>query len=227
MFEITKVTKNSASILKTLNALDIKVQDKDSLSYLKEVSQQGLFALEALPEIKLKTQYDEADAKFEGSEVLAEGTIRIDESIEGTGLSESFVIGQREGFRGHERSLYWTQIHAGGGNDQIVGDHSGRRPTSKIEVWGEEGIDQFKSTQRDGTLFSIQDMEHGETLTTHEEYDQVELIRERNNGEKLFHVGSSSDASSPRHTMVLEAGSTILQALDSEGNNLYICVPEM
>ena len=112
MFQITKVTKDSSSILKTLDALDIAVQDKNSISYLKEVSQRGQFTLEALPEIKLKTQYDEADAKFEGTEVLVNGTIRVNESIEGTGLSESFVIGQRDEFRGHDRSLYWTQIKA-------------------------------------------------------------------------------------------------------------------
>ena len=227
VFEITKVTKNSSSILKTLNALDIAVQDKDSLSYLKEVSQKGLFALEGLPEIKLKTQYYETDAKFEGTDVLVNGTIRVNESIEGTGLSESFVIGQRDEFRGHERSIYWTQIQAGGGNDVIVGNHSGRQPSSKIEVWGEEGVDQFVSTQRDGTMFSIEDMEHGETFTTHQDYDQVEMIRQFNNGEKLFHVGSSSNPNSPRHMMIVEADSTMLHALDSEGNNLYICVPEM
>ena len=227
MFEITKATKGSASILKSLNALDITIQDKNSLSYLKEVSQKGLFALEALPDIKLKTQYDETDAQFEGTEVLVEGTIRVNESIEGTGLSENFAIGQREDFRGHPRSIYWTQIQAGGGNDVIVGNHSGRRPSSNIEVWGEGGIDQFESTQRNGSMFSIMDMEHGETLTTHEDYDQVEMIREFNNGEKVFHVGSSSNPNSPTHLMVVEAGSTMLQALDQDGNNLYICLPEM
>ena len=227
MFQITKVTKDSSSILKTLDALDIAVQGKNSISYLKEVSQRGQFTLEALPEIKLKTQYDETDAKFEGTEVLANGTIRVNESIEGTGLSESFIIGQRDEFRGHDRSLYWTQIKAGGGNDVIIGDHSGRHPNSKIEVWGEEGVDQFVSTQRDGTMFSIMDMEHGETFTTHEDYDQVEMIRELDSGEKLFHVGSSSNPDSPRHMMVVEAGSTMLHALDHEGNNLYICVPDM
>ena len=227
MFEITKATKGSASIFKSLNALDISIQDKKSLSYLKEVSQKGLFALESLRDVKLKTQYDETDTKFEGTDVLVEGTIRVNETIEGTGLSESFVIGQRENFRGHQRSLYWTKIQAGGGNDEIVGNHSGRHPHSNIEAWGEEGIDQFVSTQRNGTMFSIMDMEHGETLTTHEDYDQVRMIREFNNGEKLFHVGSSSNPNSPRHLMVVEAGSTMLQALDDEGNNLYICLPDM
>ena len=227
MFEITKVTKKSASIVKSLNAVDVTIQDKKSFSYLKEVSQKGLFALEGLPDVKLKTEYDETDAQFEGTDVLVEGTIRINESIEGTGLSESFVIGQREDFRGHRRSLYWTKIQAGGGDDEIIGNHSGRHPHSNIEAWGEEGVDQFISTKRNGTMFSIMDMEHGETLTTHADYDQVKMIRELNSGEKIFHVGSSSNPNSPRHLMVVEAGSTMLQALDHEGNNLYICLPDM
>ena len=77
------------------------------------------------------------------------------------------------------------------------------------------------------TILSTMDMEHGETFTTHGDYDQVEMIREFNDGEKLFHVGSSSNPDSPRHTMVVEAGSTMLHALDHEGNNLYICFPDM
>ena len=66
------------------------------------MSQKSQFTLEALPEIKLRTQYDETDAKFKDSEVLVNGTIHVDESSEGTGLSESFAIVQRDEFQGHE-----------------------------------------------------------------------------------------------------------------------------
>ncbi len=74
-------------------------------------------------------------------------------------------------------------------------------------------------------MFQIEDMECGETFTTHEDYDQLEFISEHPTGEKRFHVNSPS--ANRRHAILVEAGSTIIQALDSDGNNLYICLPEM
>ncbi len=146
MFKITKATKNSSSILKTLNALGITVQDKDRLNYFKEVFQQRLFVLEPLQELKLKTQYDETDARYEGCEVHSNCEIRVEESIQGTGISGTFVINQREDFRGHDRSIYSIKIHAGGGNVEIIGNHSGLFSRSSIYTWGGDGIDQFVST---------------------------------------------------------------------------------
>ena len=65
MYKITKATEKSPSILKTLKALGITVQDKETRKYLKDVTQQGLFALKSLEEPKLKTEYDETDCKVE------------------------------------------------------------------------------------------------------------------------------------------------------------------
>ena len=236
MFKITKDTNKSPNILKTLNALGITVENKDSLSYLREVSQQGLFALKPLQEFKLKTEYDETDCTVENAEISWEpGYIQVRESIEGTSLSERFVINQRGAFQGHENVNYGTRIYAKGGNDEIIGIHSehrpGEGPDSSIMAWGGDGTDNFVSTQRNGTNFQIMDMEVGETFTTHRNFDQLEFIRDtppvtaHPNGQSTFHV--ISPFSIERHSMKVEGGNTVIQALDSDGNNLYICVPDM
>ena len=236
MFKITKATEKSPSILETLKALGITVQDKQSRKYLKEVSQQGLFALKPLEEPKLKTEYDETDCKVEDVRVSYQpGFIDVEESIEGTFLSERFVINQREPFQGHERVIYGTRIRAMGGNDEIISNHSrcqqGDCPWSPIHAWGGDGIDNYVSTQHRGSMFQIMDMEVGETFTTHRNYDQLEHIVDtppvtaHPNGLRTFHV--SSPFSIKRHSMKVEGGSTVIQALDSDENNLYICVPDM
>ncbi len=225
MFKITKATNKSPNIFETLKDLGLTFQDKNSLDYLNQVSQQGLFDLEPLQAPKIQRFYTEADAKFEGCEVAWDGEIDVRESIEGTGLSETFVINQRRGFRGHVRANYITRIDAAGGNDVIIGNHSGLTPRNAVIVHGGEGIDQFASTQRTGSMFQIMDMEAGETFTTHADYDELELFRELpHNGQRLYHISSSE--SPYRHVMYIDADSTIFQALDSDGNNVYICVPE-
>ena len=236
MFKITKATNKSPNILKTLNALGITVENKDSLSYLREVSQQGLFALKPLQEFKLKTEYDETDCTVESAEISYQpGFILVSESIEGTSLSERFVINQRGPFEGHESVIYSTKIRAMGGNDEIIGNHSrcgqGDCPRSSIHAWGGDGIDNFVSTQRNGSLFQIEDMEAGETFTTHRNYDQLEHFQDsppvtaHPNGRSHFVI--SSTFSRKQHRLGVEGGNTVIQALDSDGNNLYICVPDM
>ena len=223
MFKITKATNKSSNIFEALKDLGLTVQDKNSLDYLNQVSQQGLFDLEVMKELKPSFRYDETDIKFEEAEVLGGGTILISETLEGTDFSEEFVIGQRPDFRGHEQAIYGTDIRAGGGNDTIIGDHSGYRPASSIEVWGEDGIDHFVSTQRNGSLFQIKDMEVGETFTTHEDFYRLKLISE-NERRKVY--GVNCDLYDYGHGMIVDPGTTILQTLDSDGNHVYICVPE-
>ena len=236
MFKITKATEKSPSILKTLKALGITVQDKQSRKYLKEVSQQGLFALKPLEEPKLKTEYDETDCKVEDVRVSYQpGFIDVEESIEGTFLSERFVINQREPFQGHERVIYGTRIRAMGGNDEIISNHSrcqqGDCPWSPIHAWGGDGIDNFMSMQRNGSMFQIHDMEVGETFTTHRNFDQLEF--EKDTPPVTAHPNGRShfDIKSPFHNRVhgvsVEGGNTVIHTLDSELNNLYICLPEL
>ena len=238
MFKITKATEKSPSILETLKALGITVQDKQSRKYLKEVSQQGLFALKPLEEPKLKTEYDETDCKVEDVRAsYMPGYNRVDESIEGTFLSERFVINQRGSFQWHEFDEavfqdvnYVTSIYAKGGNDEIIGNHSERHPgvgpMNPIQAWGGDGTDNFVSTQHRGSMFQIYDMEAGETFTTHAEYDELELLKDLpRSGQRKFDVRSPFD--SAVHGVYVEAGSTLIHALDSELNNLYICLPEM
>lgn len=152
------------------------------------------------------------------------GTILISETLEGTDFSEEIVIGQRPDFRGHDQAIYVTSIRAVGGNDTIIGDHSGYSPVSSIEVWGEDGIDHFVSTQCNGSLFQIQDMEVGETFTTHEDFYRLKLISETESGRKVY--GVACDLYNMGHGMTVDPGTTILQTLDSDGNHVYICVPE-
>lgn len=52
MFKITKATNKSSNIFEALKDLGLTVQDENSLDYLNQVSQQGLFDLEVMKELK-------------------------------------------------------------------------------------------------------------------------------------------------------------------------------
>ena len=121
---------------------------------------------------------------------------------------EVYDIGQRGEFRGHNLVDYWTDVHAGGGDDIIVGSHQGRFPLAiTLRRFGYRLCEYSKTS----SIFTIIDMEAGETFTTHQNYDQLELTNEFRDGRKQYTISSMD--SSFKHTAYVESGHKLLEAL--------------
>ena len=225
MFKLNQFAKHSLKSSNQFDKSDLFASKKSTTDYLRRLSEEGVYGLVDFDKIKLKYHYDENDAKLDDADLLDNGTILVQESIDGTALSEVYDVGQRDEFRGHNRVTYLTDVYAGGGNDMIIGSHQGQGSTKQvINAYGGSGIDHYVSTQRRGTIFNIKDMEAGETFTTHQSYGELEFRREFRDGSKVYHI--SSDDSNVKHSILVESGRELIHTFDANGNNQFVCVPE-
>jgi len=225
MFKLTKFAKQSSKSFDRFKKNDLFASKESTNDYLRRLSKEGFYGLIDFGKIKLKYQYSENDAKFDDADLLDNGMILVRESIEGTALSEVYDIGQRGEFRGRDFVTYSTDVYAGGGDDLIIGSHQGQGSTTQvINAYGGSGIDHYVSIQRRGTIINIRDMEAGETFTTNQSYNQLELAREFRDGSKQYYI--SSEDSNASHGIRVEPGRELIHSFDANGNNQFICIPE-
>ena len=227
MFKITKFDPKAPSIFESLEKAGWKAP-QETVEYLKEVSQKGLFSLHFTDPANFDatslTTFTEADAVVSHEDIQDYGLLGVSSDIFGSKWNDTITINQVGEYRGHANVNYHMHIYGREGNDTITNLHvnlggSQDRQLLSAYTYGGEGYDQFVSLGHSSMV--VQDIEHTETFTVDASYQFAE--RRENFYNQMF---ISSDFRQG-HMVELAEGDGLMRLLNDQGNNVFVCMPEL
>ena len=170
------------------------------------------------------------------------GTVRINEELKTTKLSDTITINQRVQHPEGDPTYYNLELHSLEGNDTIIYNHTNefyvneQGPSMWLDVWGGEGVDSFVKTSLSYNGFSIWDMEQMETLTTHADYDHMftQAYHEPGVGYTgktyvyIRYADESGELMPGAHSAVIPDGTELIKFYDEVNDlNKFVVMPEL